>query len=747
MTMTLDPLLSPRSIAVIGASANPDKHGNIVIRHLLGSGFSGAIYPINPSTREVEGLRCYPDIGAVGADVDCAMIVLPAAQTVEAVAECARHGVRSAVLGGGGFAETGTEAGRARQDTVSRIARETGIRLLGPNTNGFVHMHVGLSLGYNAEHGAALVPGPISVISHSGAVFGGVVRVLRNLGQGIGAFVPVGNEADIGMLDVLDHLIADDRTQVIRLIIEGIDDGARLRRLADRARDAGKSIVALKVGRSAVGSEAALAHSSRLAGSARAFDALMQAAGIASVRSVEALAGGCAVLADRPRGRDLSQIDQRLTCTTTSGAGGALMADFAAERGIAMAGDATGEWQGSAAARIAELPLSGRVRNPIDTGSLRGDWSRLDDIYAAIEADGVAGPMAVYAHIAPKPSMDEKLIAALTGRKRRTGMPVVIVAPGGLRPEVETAFRDRGLPLFHDIGTGFDALSCHYATLPASPAPPAAPTGADPALPAAAADALHAAIDALLSRPAAGEELSETASADLLRRVGIPIVSSHSVPTAHEARAIAAGLGWPVVLKALAPGIAHKAASGLVLTRIRDAEALSEGHARLTERLSALGLARSDCDIILQPMLAGWLELIVGSTCEAGLGQFLIFGLGGIHAEILDQTVLISVPATRSRIRAAVAASTAGRIIAQDNDPARRDRFLDLLTDILMRLQKFVEVAGDRISSVDLNPVLVCDDDVLAVDALVVLDRPNRQGQEPAPGEAAQDRPGDGNTS
>ena len=466
-SVPLDALFRPRSIAVIGASRTPGKNGHAVVQNLVRGGYAGRIFPVNPAGGAIEGIACYRSLAELPEPADCAMVVIPAADAVAAVRQCAAAGIRAVVVGATGFAEDGTAAGAARQEALAQIARESGLVLLGPNTNGFLNATDRVSLGYNAEHAEHFPPGGVSVVSHSGALFGGVARTLRRLGGGLSKFIPVGNEAGVTMLDVLAYLIADEATAVIGLVVEALGDGDRLRDLAARARQAAKPIVALKVGRSAVGAEATMAHSSRLAGRARAYDALFAACGIATVGSVEALAGGCAVLAGRTA--PVQAGAQGLVCVTTSGAGGALLADAAAQRGLALEGDGTGEWQGAVGAAIRALPSRGRLRNPIDTGSFGGGWAQLDDIYALLESAGITGPTAVYAHIAPHPDMDAKLAAALIERRRRTAGPIVVMAPGGLTAAIEARYIAAGIPVFHDLATGFDSLRCHYATLPPHP--------------------------------------------------------------------------------------------------------------------------------------------------------------------------------------------------------------------------------------------------------------------------------------
>ncbi len=684
-------LLEPRAVAVIGASRTPGKLGHAVVANLIRAGFTGRIFPINPAGGEIDGRACLRAIAELPDEVDCAMLVVPASETVAALQACAERGVRTAIIGASGFAETGTAEGRKRQDDVEAIARRAGMRLLGPNTNGIYNTAARLSLGYNAAHAYAIAPGPVSIISHSGALFGGFVRTLRAFGVGLAKFVPVGNEADLDMLDILDDCIEDDVTGVIGLAIEALSSGERFRHLALKAAERGKRIVALKVGRSPVGIGAALAHSSRLAGGARAYEALFAACGVASVRSVEALAATCALLARQPE----RPADARLVCITTAGAGGALLADHAAERNLPLAGDASGEWQGDAGAAIGRLPARGHLRNPIDLGSL-ADWGDLDQILHMLERDGLVGPCAVYAHIAPNPAQDRTLLEVLKLRKQRIRAPIVVIAPGGLEPDLEQQYQDAGFPVFHETALGFDAVAAHRV---------AGETArfADADVPTESArDAA-----ARLSQMRAGV-LSEAESAEVLRLVGVPLVTSRDATTLAQAQAAAAAVGYPVVLKAMVPGVAHKNAAGLVITAIRDLAELNRAHAVLLERTRGT----SGVTFLLQPMVSSKHELIVGVTRQAALGHFLIVGLGGLDAELLDTVLLLPIELEVAAMCARIAASRLGALLGE---AAER------LTPILAGLQHLIRAAGAQIESIDLNPVIITrTGDLLAVDALIV---------------------------
>ncbi len=684
-------LLEPRAIAVIGASRTPGKLGHAVVANLISAGFGGLIYPINPAGGAIAGRNCLRAVAELPDEVDCAMLVVPASETVAAVAACAERRVRSVIIGASGFAEIGTAEGRKRQADIASIARRAGMRVLGPNTNGIYNTTARLSLGYNAAHAYAIAPGPVSIISHSGALFGGFVRTLRAFGVGLSKFVPVGNEADVDMLDILDHCIEDEATGVIGLAIEALSDGERFRHLALKAVEHGKRLVALKVGRSPVGIGAALAHSSRLAGGARAYEALFAACGVASVRSVEALAATCALLARQPE----RPADPRLVCVTTSGAGGALLADHAGERNLPWAGDTTGEWRGEAGAAIARLPARGHLRNPIDVGSLV-EWRDLDQVLQILERDGMVGPCAVYAHIAPNPAQDRTLLEMLKLRKQRTRAPIVVIAPGGLEPDLEQQYQDAGFAVFHETALGFDALAAHRAAGEVA-------QFADRETPLEAARAA-----ATRLHQTRADVLSEADSADILRAIGVPLVESRGATILAQARAAAEAVGYPVVLKAMVAGVAHKNAAGLVMTEIRDLAELDRAHAILSARTRA----KSGVGFLLQPMVSAKHELIVGVARQAALGHFLICGLGGLDAECLDTVLLLPIELEVATMCARIAASRLGALLGDT---------VDRLIPILSGLQELIYAAGAQIESIDLNPVIVTKEgDLVAVDALIV---------------------------
>ncbi len=733
-----DALFRPRQVALVGASATPGKLGHTVLGNLIAGGYAGAIWPVNPSATSILGLDSYRAIEALPGPADCAFLAIPAAAVIDSVRACAQVGVRVVIIGAAGFAELGTEEGLVRERELARIARESGMRLLGPNTNGIMSVSDRLSLGYNVAHAEQFALAPISILSHSGALFDGIARRLRDLGSGFSRFVPVGNETDLNMLDLFEHLVDDEATRVIGLVLEALSDGARFRQLAERARARGQSVVALKIGRSARGVEATLAHSSRLAGSERAYNALMRAAGVGMVTSVETLAGACAMLAGTSGpsgGSDASGTagtaarDRRLVCVTTSGAGGAILADYASERGLPLAGDADGRWSAPVAAFIDTLPTMAAIRNPIDLGSI-GDWGLLGQVLGRCGDHGFVGPTVCYAHMGPVPGMGEQLADALVARRAAQVAPVLVLAPGGLSTAVEARCQAGGVMVFRDTTTCFDSLTCFDAlrggaALNTESSTHKAEAGLPEVLLSELSSVSATTIDSAKrsAEPSRQEVfLSEWDSAAALGAAGLPMVSSHTVRTLQKALHAATAIGYPVVLKALAPGVAHKHRAGLVMPALADELALMQAFSGIEIRLDALGHEAGAVDFLVQPMIAASVEVIAGISREDPLGLFLLFGMGGVHAEALDRVELVALPASRERIAERVYQSDLARIV-RSVEPEHHELMLERIAHTLDALQSYALAHAARLRSVEINPLRVGPHSCIAVDALIVLDR------------------------
>jgi acetate---CoA ligase (ADP-forming) len=437
-------LLYPRSVAVIGVSDDPTKHNRIAFENLRAGGFAGRVYPVNRRLREVAGVTCYPNPAALPEPVDLALMAIPAEATAEAVRECARAGVKVAILGSAGYAESGPE-GAERQRDLAEIASREGIRIVGPNCNGIYNATIGLAVGFNTAHARRLTAGDVAILSHSGALFDTMAGRLTALGAGLSVFVSAGNEVDLDLLDYLEYVIEDAATRVVALVLDGVSDGNRFRLLCERARRLGKPLVALKIGTSEIGAAAAVAHSSRLAAGARAYAALFEAGGVSTVTSLEGLMTAAALLSFYGKRQG------GLAAFSTSGVGAALIADLCADLGISLTrfGDTT-------STALDHYRRFSQIGNPTDLGIFGGS-GRAFEVPALIAADpGVGVMMALMHSLNP---WQRGYAEAIAHAGRTSGKPLLVVAPGGLSEEEISLYAAQGLRVFDDTVTTLQGIA------------------------------------------------------------------------------------------------------------------------------------------------------------------------------------------------------------------------------------------------------------------------------------------------
>ena len=698
----LHTLFHPRAVAVVGASDDVTKHGYIVLDNVRAAGFTGGIYGISRRLKDVNGIPCFPDLASLPEPVDVAFLAIPAEAAVQAVRDCARTGLTAAIVGSAGYAESLDASGAERQAELARIAAEAGIRIVGPNCNGIYNAHLPLSIGFNTSHAKRQPAGGISIFSHSGALFDAMAGRLRMLGAGLSLFASAGNEADFSVLDYMDYAIGHAPTRVIALLIDSLDDGPRFRRLAMQAHDAGKFVVALKIGGSEAGAQAAVAHSSRIAGDDAAYAALFEASGVSMARSLEGFMTAAALL-DR-YGRRTGG----LGAMSTSGAGASLLADRCAALGVKLAELSPETHRG-----IDSQRMFSRIGNPLDLG-IFGGMRRAASVPGLLAGDADVGVALALVH-SMNPWQGDPIRAALADARGTSGKPLLIVAPGGM-PEEERAFYEtRGMEVFGETDIVLEGIGALLTPGP-DPIQPSWPGLIRPSTPdeqalvalkqpdgSCADGRVKPGHDGVLpTRP-----LTEPESLRLLRDFGVPVVETIECASFDAARDAAERLGWPVVLKGVVEGAVHKTELGLVRTNLGDATALQAAY-------NALGTQH----VIVQPMVPAALEAIAGISRSPGVGLVLLCGLGGIYAEALRDVCLWPVPVSRDAIADKLARSGLGRVLSNTRWPypdAER-----ALIGLLLALQGVAEAVGDRLEAVDINPVMLGASGAIAVDALVV---------------------------
>jgi acyl-CoA synthetase (NDP forming) len=668
----LDALFHPRAVAVIGASDDGTKHGYIVLNNVRDTGFRGGVYGISRRLQQVNGIPCFPDLASVPEPVDVAFLAIPAKAAVQAVRDCARAGLKAVIVGSAGYAESLDAGGAERQRELQRIADDAGIRIVGPNCNGIYNAHHPVSIGFNTSHAKRQTPGGVSIFSHSGALFDAMAGRLAMAGEGLALFASAGNEADLSVLDYMEYAITHEPTKVIALLIDSLPDGSRFRALALQAHAAGKPVVALKIGGSEAGAAAAVAHSSRLAGDSQAYRALFDASGVAVVATLEGLLTASALLARYGRRPG------RLGALSTSGAGASLIADRCAALGVELA--ALSE---PTRAAIDAEKLFSRIGNPLDLG-IFGGMRRSGNVPLLLMNDPEVSVVLGLLH-SMNPWQGDPYRAALARAREASGRPLLIVSPGGLPPAERATYETMGMDVFTEMDIVLEGIGA-MLTAPPSPLPTVAVMPA-PALPA--------------------RQLSEPESLALLRDFGVATVPTKLCASATDAQRAADEAGYPVVLKGVADGIAHKSDLGLVHVGLRDADAVAKAFA-------ATGCA----NVVIQPMIRGEMEAIAGVTIADGVGPVLLAGLGGIHAEAFRDVAMWPIPSDRATIERRLRSSAIGRVLH-----GNRWKYPDAVTrfvDLLVALQTAAVSLGDRLHAIDVNPVILGAHGAVAVDALVI---------------------------
>jgi acyl-CoA synthetase (NDP forming) len=685
---SLDALFRPRSVAVIGASADANKVGGRPIAFLKRGGFAGRIVPINPNAAEVQGLRAFASLATAGGGIDQAIVAVPAAQVPGVVDDCIAQGVRAVQIFSAGFGE-GADAAQQKAALQQRV-RSAGVRLLGPNSLGLFNTADGFYGTFaTALDGAWPRTGGIGVATQSGAFGSYFFGMAQQRGLGFSHFAATGNEWDVDVADVIAWLAADAATTLIVTAMEGCRDGRKLASALLAARLAGKRVLAMKVGTSEAGARAAATHTGALAGGDQVFDAVLRDAGAWRAHSLQALvdAAHVASVGPLPAGR-------RLLVVTTSGGIGVLAADSAEAAGLqlpALADDALQAVRGIA-------PLADG-RNPVDTSAgILGDLSAYARIAArALDAVPCDAVLCYIAHIARNPAHWAQLREPLAALRRQHADKAFAVV-GLADAEISAWLEQQRFAVFTDPSQAVQAL--------AACAPPAAAVGLN---------TQPAALSArVITAPVATEHQAKAA----LAAQGIAFAPEAFAADADAAVQAAAALGWPVVLKIVSPDIAHKTEAGGVMLGIADAAALRAAIPAMRDRvLTHRPGARIDGFIVAR-QLQGGVELLLGAHDDPVFGPVITVGAGGVLAELIADVQLRLAPLAQAEALSMLQGARIGRLLHGFRGAPAAD--LDALARQIVVLSELAWANRARFAGIDLNPVLARPDGAFALDALIV---------------------------
>ncbi len=698
---SIERLLAPRSIAVIGAGRSPGTIGHEIFRNLLGYGFEGPVYPVHPTSVSVAGVRAYASVLDVPDAVDLAVVVVPASAVLTVARQCAEKGVHGLIVISAGFAETGTDGKAAERELVA-LARGNGMRVVGPNCLGVVNTASNIRM--NATFAPARpVAGNVAFLSQSGGLGIELMSRAGDLGIGISQFVSVGNKSDISGNDLLQYWAEDTQTEVILLYLESFGNPGKFARLA-RNLARSKPIVAVKSGRTTAGSRAASSHTAALASSDVAVDALFRQAGVIRVDTLDELLSTAMVLAHQP-----IPAGRRVAIVSNAGGPGILAADACEGAGLEIAelGPATQD----ALRQI--LTPGATVRNPIDLvagataeqfeGALRIALAdpAIDAVLAIFvpplvtRADDVAHAIATAAGT----EVTKPVLACFLGS---TGVPDALRGIDGRRTIPSFAFPESAA---HALGRVAELGDWRRR-----------PPGSVPALAGISLHGARAIVGAALHESPEGSWLDQPEAAALLACFGIPTVPFRSVADADEARAAAREIGFPVVLKASAPDLVHKTDVGGVALGLRDEASVGIAFDAM---LQSVGPAMTGA--VVQPMVPAGVEVILGITHDPSFGPLVLFGLGGVTAELLGDHALRLVPVTDEDAHDLVRSLRGSRLFFGYRGSAPTD--VAALEEVILRVGVLAEEI-EEVVEMDINPVVVSPAGVLAIDVKIRVSPP-----------------------
>ncbi len=691
--------LSPQSIAVVGVSNNLSSFGARTMARL--AHFSGRLYQINPRYEEIGGLRCYPSVTALPEVPDCVVVATGRDQVVDIIRECAAAGVGGCIIYASGFAEVGSEQGISEQVELARIARESGMRIIGPNCIGLANFTIGANITFYSE---TRLDKPaahsVGIVSQSGALGNALVQSIER-GVQVSHMLASGNSCDVDVADFVAYLAGEPGCRAIACLFEGMSDPNRMIEAARIAWEADKPLIIYKIAESEQGATAAMSHTGSLAGSHAAYHAALERHGVIFVDQLEALMETAAFFAKSGPAKA-----EGAAVIATSGGATVIAADKAEAHGVPLP-------QPQAAAQAvlnANVPDFGSPRNPCDvTAQVVNNPDSLTACLNALFADPTYSAVVLANPYASSGTID---------RIETLGREAALVGKAGCwisftdwleGPGLIEAERHPNVGLFRSFDRCFHTLSAWHWRSALRLA--TVETAAASLSPEVRRDA------AALLKEAAASTLTERQAKAILSLYGVPVVQERLAQNVDEAIAAAAGQ-YPVVIKVESPAMPHKTEAGVIRLNLADEDALQQAY----EAVMANALRETSADnirgVLVQPMIPAGVELMIGVRNDPQFGPLLVVGMGGIMVELLRDTALLPAPVTPAE---------AERMLRGLKGFALLDGFrgsepvdLDQLVRIICNVGRFAADHADQIAEIDINPLICTGTRITAVDALII---------------------------
>jgi len=689
----LDTIFYPNSVAVIGVSEKPDNLAATIIRNLIAFGYSGEIHAVGLQAGEVHGISILTSVDALPDDVDLAVILTPAATVPSLLDACGRKGIQRVVIETGGFTEF-SDTGRRLEQEVAAVARRWDIRFVGPNCISVINMENGLCLPFARIDPEAALAGPVSVLAQSGGVSVTYLLLLSEAGLGANKVVSMGNKADLDEVDYLSYLLDDAGTETICLYLESMEEG---RRFLELAASSSKPIIVQKANRGRASAEIAFSHTAALAHDDAVVDAALRQAGVARALSFDeavALAQGFALP---------PVVGTNLLIISRSGGHAVVAADAAEAEDFQLI--PIPEELAKSVQRMFRADVIAPT-NPLDLGAIFDFelYGRIvEECLRVLEPDAL---LLVHTYSpGAEAAMSRRLVERLEDLTRRRETPLALCA-FAQRDEVERLRQHTELPIFTTIEGAVRALAAsraRYARPPATlPLPSAPPERPDK-------------VQALLAEEG---QLTTDAALDLCASFDIPVAEWAVVRDQESALFAAGAFGYPVALKGLSPRVSHKSDAGLVTLDIADPKQLQADFQAISAKLGQESDDAASTRMMVQRMHPGGHEVIIGGKRDPSFGPIVMFGLGGIHVEALEDVVFRLAPISREQARQMMDELRGSRLLYGARGEPAAD--LEAIVNALLSMSDLL-VACPEVVEIDINPLLVFEDHAAAVDARATI--------------------------
>ncbi len=693
---SLTSLFHPKSFAVVGAASDLNRLGGIPLRLTMQYGFPGPIYPINPRRDVIAGLKCYPDVTSLPEAPEFALICTPREDVLPALTQCAGRGVKAAAVITSGFAEAGTE-GVALQEKILELRDESGMRVLGPNCMGVVHVRSKLMATFtiSIRDEDPLIPGAVAIVTQSGAMGACMLTGFQESGSGISSLVSLGNEVDVDFAECVDYFLDDPHTRVICGYLESVRNGKRLKKVARRALEIGKPIVLLKGGKTEEGARAARSHTAAITTSSDVFDAFAAQFGIQVLDSMDEFIEIADFLA---RSRPIQ--GNGVGILSFSGGLGSLAADLATDADLKLP-ILAGETQEKLAG---VLPDYAPKDNPVDLVSLMVSQPESQPLKTAGVAvasdenvDALLFLMGVYHHVG------EQIVAEVKTLFETSPVPVAFAWLTGPRDQIE-ALRKASVPVFGDYSRAIRGLESLLSLKNAREAASSQPLLKNRTRKEAARRSIRR------SPPSADGFLPPEICAEIMDLYGIPRPREILVDTAEEARKAWEAYQTPVALKVVSESLAHKTEAGGVILGLDTAEEVLTG----AERLLALA---DDARLLVQEMIEGGLELLVGISRDETFGPCVTAGLGGVYVEALNDVARLLPPFHAKEAESTLSGLRSRAIF--DGFRGGPKVQIPHISDIMAKISRLALELRHDIAEMDINPLIATAEGCIAVDVRI----------------------------